>query len=97
MELLSLNYKEGGGQANQLNWFHELYPGEFDGLRMNSILGNENCVPLPPRIKDWQSGDPLADQSKHAWSCEVLQVCLSHIFFYQTTTVQPVLNDMWHL
>ena len=85
VELLGLNYKEGGGQANLLSWFHELYPGEFDGLRMSSIHGNENSVPLPPRIKDWQSGDPLANQSKHARSREVLQVDLSHIFFYQTS------------
>lgn len=76
--LLSLNYEEGGTEDNLLSWFHELYPGEFDYLKRINMLSDDNGQPLPPRIKDWESGGPLPDLSKHPPTREILQVYICH-------------------
>ncbi|XP_020273944.1 uncharacterized protein LOC109848707 isoform X2 [Asparagus officinalis] len=77
VELLSSIYKEGDEGANLLGWCYELYPGEFDDLRMINMFSSENNEPLPPRIKDWQSGDPSTHQSKCPRNHDVLQVYLT--------------------
>ncbi|KAJ6834423.1 uncharacterized protein M6B38_334170 [Iris pallida] len=77
VELLSITCKESGGRSNSSSWSYEVYPGEFDDLRTNSMLSEESCKPHPPRIKDWPSGDPVTWQANQLPSREVLQVYLT--------------------
>lgn len=60
-------------QVNGFHWSDQLYPGEFDHLRVCNLFSEETCEPVPPKLMDWKSDTPAVgcnNQPNH----EVLQV-----------------------
>uniref|UniRef100_A0A1D1ZGC1 Cyclin-dependent kinase 2-interacting protein n=1 Tax=Anthurium amnicola TaxID=1678845 RepID=A0A1D1ZGC1_9ARAE len=78
LQLLSISCLEAPrAQTDRISWSSELYQGEFDGLNMIDLLCKEKCQPIPPRIKDFRSDNPLTEQVNHDPDREVLQVYLT--------------------
>ncbi|KAJ8772997.1 hypothetical protein K2173_028174 [Erythroxylum novogranatense] len=65
-----------GSEVDELNWSNELYPGEFDDLRICNLYSNHDCQPVIPRLMQGKS-DISALKSKSQQNRENLEVCLA--------------------
>ena len=86
VELLSISSEEI--PVNGVCWLDELYPGEFDDLRICGLYSTEVCEPVRPKIKDWKS-DTSSEQSNRQPDHDILQVFDS---LRSTLNIQNYLN-----
>ncbi|XP_059444977.1 uncharacterized protein LOC132176711 isoform X1 [Corylus avellana] len=89
-------------QVNGFHWSDQLYPGEFDHLRVCNLFSEETCEPVPPKLMDWKSDTPVVgcnNQPNH----EVLQVYLTtwlaevNINNYRVDEIFDVIQEEMHV
>lgn len=84
MELLSVGPEVSS--QNTLVWSEELYPGEFDDLRLCNLCSEETSEPLHPTLMGHESNTSLLS-CNHPPNTEVLQVLNSLLSILNASTV----------